>query len=191
MSCQDSLELYYRSASILMRHVPKETVDCWLKQSALDVRRLIPALLTQQHDASPTGKSHCVRYLSAIIRGGSTDHIVHNLLVTLLARDTGADDGPLLDYLKSAVDDPMTDKPYYDLDYALRLCKQQERILPCVYIYSKMGLYESSVDLALEKGNLELAKLNADKADDDDALRKKLWLKIARYVVQDQKDIKR
>jgi hypothetical protein len=54
-----------------------------------------------------------------------------------------------------------------------------------------MGLYESSVDLALEKGDLELARINADAPEDDDMLRKKLWLKIAKYVVQEQKDIKR
>jgi hypothetical protein len=88
-------------------------------------------------------------------------------------------------------DDPATDRPYYDLDYALRLCKANNRVQPCVHIYSKMGLYESSVDLALEKGDLELARINADAPEDDDMLRKKLWLKIAKYVVQEQKDIKR
>jgi len=41
-----------------------------------------------------------------------------------------------------------------------------------------------------EKGDLELAKLNADKPEDDPQLRKKLWLKIAKFVVQDKKDIK-
>jgi len=59
-----------------------------------------------------------------------------------------------------------------------------------VHIYSKMGLWENSVDLALQKGDLELAKINADMPEDDEALRKKLWLKIARYVVQDKQDIK-
>ncbi|KAG5220515.1 vacuolar protein sorting protein [Salix suchowensis] len=53
-----------------------------------------------------------------------------------------------------------------------------------------MGLWENSVDLALEKGDLELAQINADMPEDDQPLRKKLWLKIARYVVQDKKDIK-
>jgi hypothetical protein len=42
----------------------------------------------------------------------------------------------------------------------------------------------------LEKGDLELAKINADMPEDDQPLRKKLWLKIARYVVQDKQDIK-
>lgn len=93
-------------------------------------------------------------------------------------------------FLSSAPSDPLSGKPYYDLDYALRLCKQAGRTQPCVHIYSKMGLYECSVDLALEKGDLELAKINADMPDDDDQLRKKLWLKIAKYVVQDKQDIK-
>ena len=44
--------------------------------------------------------------------------------------------------------------------------------------------------LALEKGDVELAKINADMPEDDEPLRKKLWLKIAQYVVQDKKDIK-
>ena len=100
------------------------------------------------------------------------------------------DDAPLLRFLQSAPSDPLTGKPYYDLDYALRLCKQAGRTQPCVHIYAKMGLYESSVDLALEKDDLELAKINADMPEDDDQLRKKLWLKIAKYVVQDKQDIK-
>ena len=70
------------------------------------------------------------------------------------------------------------------------MCKQGGRTQPCVHIYSKMGLWENSVDLALEKGDLELAKINADMPEDDDQLRKKLWLKIAKYVVQDKQDIK-
>jgi hypothetical protein len=53
-----------------------------------------------------------------------------------------------------------------------------------------MGMWEESVDLALEMGELELAKINADRAEEDEVLRKKLWSKVARYVVQDKKDIK-
>lgn len=182
------MELYYRFASVLMRHSPKETVDAWLKQPKLASRRLIPALLQQRHAGS---SSHAIRYLTHLVQNlGSTDPTIHNLLITFLAADSGADDGPLLRYLTMSRDDPLTERPYFDLDYALRLCKQHGRIQACVHIYSKMGLYESSVDLALEKGDLELAKINADRPIEDDVLRKKLWLKIARYVVQEQKDIK-
>lgn len=118
---------------------------------------------------------------------------MHNLFITLHASPAAGsseDDGPLLRFLMTAPDDTLTGKPYYDLDYALRLCSETNRIQPCVHIYSQMGLWESSVDLALEKGDLELAKRNADKPEDDPQLRKKLWLKIAKFVVQDKKDIK-
>lgn len=53
-----------------------------------------------------------------------------------------------------------------------------------------MEMWEESVELALEMGELELAKVNADRPDDDEVLRRKLWLMVAKYVVQDKKDIK-
>lgn len=176
-----------------MRHQPKEMVDSWIRRPALSPRRLIPALLQQQHrPKEPITSNQAVRYLTHVIKEqSSTDTTIYNLLLTLYVSDPDSDDAPLLQFLSTCPDDPVTEKPYYDLDYALRLCKRHNRVQPCVHFYSKMGLYESSVDLALEKGDLELAKINADRPEDDDLLRKKLWLKIAKYVVQEQKDIKR
>lgn len=177
-----------------MRHSPKETVDSWLRQASLSPRRLIPALLQQQQRLpdEPLSTNQAIRYLTNVIhQQGSTDTTIYNLLLTIYASDSDPVDGPLLRFLISCPDDPITEQPHYDLDYALRLCKLHGRIQPCVHIYSKMGLYESSVDLALAKGDLQLAKVNADRPEDDDVLRKKLWLKIAKYVVQEQKDIKR
>lgn len=116
---------------------------------------------------------------------------IYNLLLTFYVTSDTSSDAALLDFLSSCPDDPITERPYYDLDYALRLCKGNSKTQACVLIYSKMGLYENSVDLALQKGDLELAKTNADRPEDDDALRKKLWLKIARYVVEEKQDIKR
>ncbi|KAI0361279.1 hypothetical protein OH77DRAFT_1585409 [Trametes cingulata] len=199
---QSNLELYYRFAPVLMRQAPKETVDSWLRQRALDPLRLVPALLRLQHaPRDPLSPNHAVRYLNHVIfEQGNTSPTIHNLMITFYAstpltassssKNHPEDDGPLLRFLSTAPSDPLTGKPYYDLDYALRLCKQGGRTQPCVHIYSKMGLWENSVDLALEKGDLELAKINADMPEDDDQLRKKLWLKIAKYVVQDKQDIK-
>lgn len=176
-----------------MRNSPKDTVDSWLRRPALSPRRLIPALLVRPHQSSSTKvNEHAIRYLShTIFQQQSTDTTIHNLLLTLHATSSSEDDGPLLTFLSASPDDPNTERPYYDLDYALRVCKAHGRIQACVHIYSKMGMYESSVDLALQKGNLELAKDNADKPEDDDVLRRKLWLKLAKYVVQEKKDIKR
>jgi len=182
-----------------MRQAPKETVDSWLRQASLDPLRLVPSLLQSQHaPRDPLSPNHAIRYLNHVIfEQHNTTSTVHNLLITFYVSPSSSpfyrsqeDDGPLLRFLSVAPSDPLTGKPYYDLDYALRLCKNAGRTQPCVHIYSKMGLWENSVDLALEKGDLELAKMNADMPEDDQALRKKLWLKIARYVVQDKKDIK-
>jgi hypothetical protein len=170
-------------------------IESWLKQPSLDPLRLIPSLLQLQHlPRDPLSPDHAVRYLSYVVfEQNNKSPMIHNLLVTFLATRlprSSEEDGPLLNFLTSAPSDPMTGKPYYDLDYALRVCKRTGRIQSCVHIYSQMGLWENSVDLALEKGDLELAKENANKPEDDAPLQKKLWLKIARYVVQDKQDIK-
>ena len=173
--------------------MPGLTVDSWCRRPTLETRRLIPALLQYKRPSNQEVSSdHAIRYLNHVVfQFGSTETIVYNLLITLYASDPNPDEVQLLKFLSSCPDDPITLKPYYDLDYALRLCRQKNRIQPCIHIYSKMGMYENSVDLALQKGDLELAKLNADRPEGDDVLRKKLWLKVAKYVVQQQKDIKR
>ncbi|KAF8922731.1 Pep3/Vps18/deep orange family-domain-containing protein [Mucidula mucida] len=171
---QTELALYYRFGPVLMRNAPKETVDSWLKQSSLDPLKLIPSLLQLQHVArDPLSPNHAIRYLNHIVfEQHNTSATLHNLLITFYISPGAptADDGPLLRFLSTAPSDPLTEKPYYDLDYALRLCKQSGRTRP--------------------KGDLELAQINADMPEQDLPLRKKLWLKIARYVVQDKKDIK-
>ncbi|ORX36495.1 Pep3/Vps18/deep orange family-domain-containing protein [Kockovaella imperatae] len=189
---QDSLEPYYRFASVLIRHAPRPTVDSWCRRSKLVPRKLIPAIL--QYKRSPNqdlSSDQAIRYLTYLVNDlGSTETIVYNLLITLYATDSDPDDAHLLRFLTTCPDNPLTEAPYYDLDYALRLCRQRNRIQPCIHIYSKMGMYENSVDLALQRGDLELAKANADRPEGDDVLRKKLWLKVAKYVVQERKDIK-
>ncbi|KAG5647608.1 hypothetical protein DXG03_008961 [Asterophora parasitica] len=196
---QSDLELYYRFGPVLMRQAPKETVDSWLRRPSLDPLRLIPSILQLQHTPlDPISPNQAIRYLNHLIfEQYNTSPTVHNLLITFYVSptssatfDTWEDDGALLRFLSTAPSDPVTGKPYYDLDYALRLCKNAGRTQPCVHIYSRMGLWENSVELALEKGDLELAKINADMPEEDQPLRKKLWLTIARYVVQDKKDIK-
>lgn len=179
-----------------MRHSPKDTVESWFKQPALDPHRLIPALLQQQHaPRDPLSPNQAIRYLHHLVfEQQNISSTIHNLLITFYVSPSpssfSGDEAGLLRFLSTAPSDPLTGKPYYDLDYALRICKQTGRTQPCVHIYAKMGLWENSVDLALEKGDLELAKINADMPEDDQPLRKKLWLKIAKYVVQDKKDIK-
>lgn len=54
-----------------------------------------------------------------------------------------------------------------------------------------MGQYAEAVELALKHGNVELASIVADRPDDDPAFRKKLWLQVAKKVIEQSDDIKR
>lgn len=62
-----------------------------------------------------------------------------------------------------------------------------------------MGLHEEAVDMALKVGDIDSAKIHANKPDETISdhtdlnnldLKKKLWLRIARFVVEEKKDIK-
>ena len=80
---------------------------------------------------------------------------------------------------------------FYDKKYALRLCSENNKHMAAVKIYSAMELYEEAVDLALKEVDTDTAKLYAEKPEFDDALKKKLWCKVARHVVESEKDIAR
>ncbi|KAH7104620.1 Pep3/Vps18/deep orange family-domain-containing protein [Auriculariales sp. MPI-PUGE-AT-0066] len=178
---QSDLPLYYRFAPVLMRHIPKDVVDAWLRVPQLDPVRLIPALLAHKRD--PLVPNQAIRYLdAAIFEHSCTAPTVHTLLLTLLA--AGDEAGVLRFLAKAPVD--AAGKPYFDLDYALRVCGPQGR----ARVYAMMERWEEAVDAALGAGDVELAKAHADRPVDDAALRKRLWLKIARYVVRDKRDIK-
>jgi len=192
-SSQTSLEPYYRFAMVLMSHAPQLCVDHWIDQPELEPHRLMPAMLQARSDAN--ARAQAIRYLHHVINvQRNNDSAVHNLLLTLLA--TAANESSdasqaLLDFIAQSEKDPLTGQPYYDLDYALRTCVANQCQEACVEIYAKMGLYESAVDLALNHGDVELASRCADMVEADDVLKKKLWLKSAKHVVQKTKDIKR
>jgi vacuolar protein sorting-associated protein 18 len=84
-----------------------------------------------------------------------------------------------------------------------RLCTERSNEYTneaCVYLYRMLGWYEEAVDLALTV-NVELAREVADSVDTDfslsvntaqqDDLKKVLWLRIARHVVEKENDVQR
>ncbi|KAI7899794.1 Pep3/Vps18/deep orange family-domain-containing protein [Cokeromyces recurvatus] len=181
-------EVFYKFSPVLMENEPYETVNVWMRQSNLNPRQLIPALLRYDHKKviDKVNQNQAIRYLSHVVTNlNNTDHAIHNFLLTLYATQKTTDETALLTFLKNE-----GQEMHYNLDYALRLCAQNGRTQSCVHIYSQMGLYEDAVNLALQNHDVDLARINADKPEDDDALRKKLWLTIAKYIVQKNKDIK-
>ncbi|KAH1222546.1 Vacuolar sorting protein 18 [Glycine max] len=105
---------------------------------------------------------------------------------------TQEDDSSLLRFLQSKFGKGPENGPefFYDPKYALRLCLKEKRMRACVHIYSMMSMHEEAVALALQIDS-ELAMAEADKVEDDEDLRKKLWLMIAKHVVEQEKGTKR
>lgn len=47
---QPDIELYYKFSPVLMQHLPRETVDAWIRVGKqLDPKKLIPALVQYDH----------------------------------------------------------------------------------------------------------------------------------------------
>ncbi|TPX36548.1 hypothetical protein SmJEL517_g01238 [Synchytrium microbalum] len=182
---QSSVELYYKYSPMLIQNTVLDTVNAWIKQSNLNPRHLIPALL--KYEAVPLRNNQAIRYLQHVINNlENIDPVVHNYLLSLYVLDAKNDDeAALLQFLRSQREDP-----HYDVQYALRVCMQHGLTQACIYIYGAMGLYEQAVDWSLETNDLELARIYADKPEDDDTLRRRLWLRIARHVVEKRQDIK-
>merc|ERR1711939_301417 len=56
--------------------------------------------------------------------------------------------------------------------------------------YSAMGQYQQAVELALQHDDIDLAAIVADRLENDDKLRKKLWLLIAEKKIKETSSIK-
>jgi len=181
-------DLVYKLSPTLISIMPKETVDCWLKLKTLKPKDLFPALIHYQETIARHAaieENQAIRYLQSCVKNGNTEPAVHNYLLSLLANDSDSlmNARALLGFLNGD-DAPIC----YDLKYALRLCTKLNKIDACVLIYSKMQLYEDAVDLALARGQIDLAMIQADKPEDD-SVRRRLWLKIAEKVVRGNNDV--
>merc|ERR1712226_235235 len=122
----------------------------------------------------------------------NTDTAIHNCLLILYAMHEPRKLLPCLENQNHS-----SAYPYYDPEYALKICLKHENTEAIIFLYKTMKLYEEAVDQALRIQNKELALTAAeeiaryahDQTEEPQSI-KKLWLKIGRYVVQDKKDVK-
>jgi hypothetical protein len=180
---QTDAEVFYRYSSVLMTHAATELVEILMRQSNLNSRSLIPAMLEYDRNyKGPLAQNQAIRYLQHVVNQlNSADSAVHNTLVSIYASHPSKDESALLSYLES-----QGDEPKFDPDFALRLCIQNRRVLSCARIYTSMGQYVQAVDLALSHDEVELAAIIADRPMSNPPLRKKLWLAVAKKVISQQ-----
>ncbi|KAK1305276.1 hypothetical protein QJS10_CPB11g01003 [Acorus calamus] len=213
------VDLQYKFAPDLIMLDAYETVEAWMATN-LNPRMLIPAMMRYSSEPHAKNETHeAIKYLEFCVHQlHNEDPAVHNLLLSLYAKQ--ADDSALLRFLQCKFGKGRTSGPecFYDPKFALRLCLKEKRMRACVYIYSMMGMHEEAVALALqilfinnfnihvktEYGEIgvfvcllvhqvdpELAMGEADKVEDDEDMRKKLWLMVAKHVIKQEKGAKR
>ncbi|XP_019437036.1 PREDICTED: vacuolar protein sorting-associated protein 18 homolog [Lupinus angustifolius] len=187
-----AIDLQYKFAPELIALDAYETVESWMATKNLNPRKLIPAMMRYSSEPHAKNETHeVIKYLEYCVhRLHNEDPGVHNLLLSLYAKQE--DDSSLLRFLQCKFGKGQKDGPefFYDPKYALRLCLKEKRMRACVHIYSMMSMHEEAVALALQV-DPELAMAEADKVEDDEDLRKKLWLMIAKHVVEQEKGTKR
>ncbi|RDX77563.1 Vacuolar protein sorting-associated protein 18-like protein, partial [Mucuna pruriens] len=186
------IDLQYKFAPDLIALDAYETVESWMATKNLNPRKLIPAMMRYSSEPHAKNETHeVIKYLEYCVhRLHNEDPGVHNLLLSLYAKQE--DDSTLLRFLQCKFGKGPDNGPefFYDPKYALRLCLKEKRMRACVHIYSMMSMHEEAVALALQVDS-ELAMAEADKVEDDEDLRKKLWLMIAKHVVEQEKGTKR
>ncbi|KAK0659398.1 Vacuolar protein sorting-associated protein 18-like protein [Lasiodiplodia hormozganensis] len=161
---QTDPEIFYKYSSVLMANVSVQFVEILMRQN------------------------QAVRYLHfEINQHHSTDAAVHNTLISIYASHPSRDESALLQYLEAQ---SYAQEQNYDADFALRLCIQHKRVQSCVHIYSSMSQYVQAVELALKYDEIDLASSVADRPESDPALRKKLWLAVAKKVISQSTGIK-
>ncbi|XP_078486293.1 vacuolar protein sorting-associated protein 18 homolog [Ciona intestinalis] len=193
---QNSVPLYYKFSPVLMQHIPQTTVNAWIQLGRrIDPRHIIPSLVNCTERGSETHWMEAIRYLEfCTTELECSDPAIHNYLLSLYAKHVP---NSVISYLRGQGDD--SSEICYDVKYALRLClgnkdpsARDTLHQACVHIYTVMALYEEAVNMAL-KVDVELAKSIADRREleEDEETRRKLWLCIAKHIVQEDKDIKR
>ncbi|KDP24193.1 hypothetical protein JCGZ_25850 [Jatropha curcas] len=187
-----SIDLQYKFAPDLITLDAYETVESWMAMKNLNPRKLIPAMMRYSSEPHAKNETHeVIKYLEFCVHHlHNEDPGIHNLLLSLYAKQE--DDGALLRFLQCKFGKGRENGPdfFYDPKYALRLCLKEKRMRACVHIYSMMSMHEEAVALALQV-DPELAMAEADKVEDDEDLRKKLWLMVAKHVIEQEKGTKR
>ncbi|XP_046628252.1 vacuolar protein sorting-associated protein 18 homolog isoform X1 [Neodiprion virginianus] len=185
LKSQGNRELFYQFAGTLLQELPKPTALALISQgSMLKPSKLLPALVSCNNDEKHA--QEVIRYLEfCIYKQGCQEQAIHNYLLSLYTRYKPDE---VLRYISSQGQD--IGMVPYDVHFALRLCQEVKLTKACVQLSALLGLWTAAVDLALTI-SVDLAKQIASMpSQNDDELRKKLWLKIAEHVVRERDDIK-
>lgn len=185
LSKQDNKQLFYQFVPTLIQELPAPLITTLMQQSRhLSPLKLLPGLMSHRGEIQAR---QVIKYLEHCVDKLRTkEKSIHNYLLSLYVK---YDETKLMRYLDVQGADIL--EVNYDVLYALRFCQENNMKRACVHLFCLLGVWESSIDLALTI-DVKLAKEIANQVDENDTeLQKKLWLKIAKHVVTGENDIKK
>eukprot|EP00835_Amoeboradix_gromovi_P003875 NODE_274_length_12130_cov_0.238800.p1 type:complete len:852 gc:universal NODE_274_length_12130_cov_0.238800:3923-6478(+) len=172
---QKDVGLIYSNISLLLQHSPKETVNLLLNHPDIDPRLVIPAFVKHLSDLDSI-----LLYLESIIKS-NREPSVHNFLFSLYCQYSN-EDSKIMPYL-------LGNRRFCDLDYALLQTTKFNHSLSTVTIYSELGLHDEAIQMSLRLNDLSLAKKAVNQVSDHSE-NHRLWLKIAKHVVEKNSNLK-
>lgn len=207
-------ELLYTTAPLLLQICPKVTVDTWAKTSGLQIQRLLPAILdyVRKHDHLPLPENHALNFLAGVIYDSNCETAI-NAYLALIVRYPDDDQQRATKALLKALNHLRDSKSEatYDKQLILRLAIQHGKLWPAVVIMIEdMQLYETSLKFALKHKDVRSAEYILRKfernltesaeykrqttselqmslshlSDNDQNMRKRLWLVFAQFVMK-------
>jgi len=174
-------------ATALMKNETRLTIDSLtLYFPNINIEELMPALLSIDYKDRIPAKDYIKKKKDTI-----NNILLCNLYIFFLAEsDIEESIDELHDYLDHQESLLDSNQPLaIDKGFALNVCKYFRRKEAQVRVYGILELFEEAVKLAIKIPDYELSKRYANKPSDE-KLRKKLWIEIAKTIIQNNKDTK-
>uniref|UniRef100_A0A1I8AWU2 Vacuolar protein sorting-associated protein 18 homolog n=1 Tax=Steinernema glaseri TaxID=37863 RepID=A0A1I8AWU2_9BILA len=215
VSVQEDPELFYQYSPLLFPHIPKKMFSAWTKNEKISPAKLLPTLY--KCHASEEMRNAAMYYIKWALSKAKkeksvVDKQMQNFFISLLANYKPEQ---LLPYFESY--GKLRREVPYDVEFALRICleKDAEKTVDlsrcCVFLYCVAEMFEQAVDRALpidlnlakqcvkmmdERSDAEINSFILPFSDFEDRpqkysteMKRRIWLKIARYVITEQKDV--
>jgi len=190
-------EMFYHYGPLLMPEIPMRFVTSIIEQGkSLSPSRMIPSLVVSNRE---TQELESIRYLEFCIKSlANKEPVIHNFLLSLYVKHQPE---KVFMYLESQHQQGGDGGAVcFDVNYVLRLCTEKkggQLRKACVLLHCMLGQVDQAVELALEDADLDQAKAclqfvgsSGGEEADQQVARRRIWLRIAKYVVQDKNDIK-
>lgn len=183
-------QLFYDFSPVLLEEIPAQTVDAFIKlDRKLNPSKILPAIMVTTESQNPAVMVECIRYLEFSVNVlESRDEALHNLLLSLYVSEQPS---KILPYLTARDKEPLV-----DVKYVLRLCLEAGLKQEGVHLLTLLEQHPQAMELALTididlavrcaGGNI-FPNTHITLSEDTS---KKLWLRVARHVVQEKNDIK-